>query len=101
MIGFAQWLPALLICLVLAAIAWRLRNNASPRGEPQLETLGSTQLGPSQRLVAVRAADRVYLLAVTQQGVSRIGELDARAWCAVPEQGESGDSKAFGRGAGE
>ncbi len=100
MIGLAQWLPALLVCAALAAIAWRLRAQAPPPGEVGFETLASTPLGPGQRLLAVRAADRVYLLAVTQQGVSRVGVMAAVRWSSDRGR-EAVQPLAMARGAGD
>ena len=100
MIGLWQWMPATLICLALAVWAWRLRRRVPQAGGNPLETLGTAPLGPSQRLVAVRAASRVYLLAVTPQGVSAVGEMDAAEWRTVEDDSATAIPLAQGRGAG-
>ncbi len=96
MIGLAQWLPALLICLALAGVAWRLRAQAPPPGQAQLQTLASTALGPSQRVVAVRAAGRVLLLTICARGVSLVGEMRFEEWLAA--DAEPLKARAAGRG---
>ncbi len=97
MIGLAQWLPALLICLALAAVAWRLRAQALPPGPALLETVASTTLGPSQRLTAVRAGGRVLLLAQSPQGVTLIAEMRADEFAASADS-EALQARAAGRG---
>jgi flagellar biogenesis protein FliO len=100
MIGLWQWMPAALICLGLAAWAWRLRLRNPESGALRLETLGTTTLVPSQRVVAVRAAHRVYLLAVTPQGVSAVGEMDLADWQAAEDDSAPTTALAQSRGAG-
>lgn len=102
--GWLQWLPALLICLGLATAAWRLRLRAAQSAGERLETLGSTPLGPSQRLVAVRAGQTVYLLAVSQREVAKIGETTAESWnetSAPRPPAEAALGRAASSGAGE
>jgi flagellar biogenesis protein FliO len=98
-IGPAEWLPALLLCAALAGVAWRLRVRAQPPDGAGLKVLAQTPLGPGQRLIAVRAADRVYLLAATQQGVQRIGAMDAARWRAS-DAAPPAQSLSLARGAG-
>jgi flagellar biogenesis protein FliO len=100
MIGLWQWMPAALICLALSAWAWRLRLRGTAEGQSHLETLATAPLGPSQRVVAVRAAGRVYLLAVTPQGVSTLGEMDAADWGSADEAHTPGSSATCGQGVG-
>jgi|GEM_PF-3738334 len=103
MIGTAQWLPAILICLALAAAAWRLRAQAPPSGAAGLENLASASLGPSQRLTAVRAAGRVLLLVVSPQGVTLVGEMSLEEWASGPPQSQAQSQSAraaAGGGAG-
>ena len=69
MIGWEQWLPAVGICAALALAAYRLRARQPGVGGAPLETLASTPLAQGQRLVAVRAGGRVFLLAVGAQRV--------------------------------
>lgn len=98
--GLAQWMPALLICAGLGFWAWRLRLRNPASGPMNLANLGAVQLGPSQRLVAVRAANRVYLLAVSGQNVAPIAELDLQEWLAGPGAAPASGEKATGQGAG-
>ncbi|MBI1358348.1 MAG: hypothetical protein GC160_28770 [Acidobacteria bacterium] len=103
MIGWQQWLPAAGICLLLALISWRLRR-AGPAAAARspLQTLGSLPLSAGQRLLAVRAGGRVFLLGVGPQSVVRVGEMGWAEWDeTAPAEPPQQEPRSLSRAAGE
>jgi flagellar biosynthetic protein FliO len=72
----------LVVSLVVIALAlWaRKRLNLAPgqsRADSRLRIVETRRLGPRALLSVVEFGDRAYLLAQTEQGISRIADIDA------------------------
>ena len=64
------------IVFALGVLAKRMQV-ARFRGDGGLQIVGSTYLGPRDRLVLVRVADKHVLVGVNQQCIANLGQFDA------------------------
>jgi flagellar protein FliO/FliZ len=80
MSGYLQMLASLVMVLVvIAGLAWLARRvrGAVGGGSGGIEVLSTTPLGPRERVVLLRARDRVLLLGVAQGHISALTEFAA------------------------
>ena len=64
------------VVLLLGVVAKRLQLG-KPKSGGSLEIVGSTYLGPKDRLVLVKVADRHVLVGVNPQCITNLGQFDA------------------------
>jgi flagellar protein FliO/FliZ len=80
-------LPSLLafvaVLAMIPAALWLLRRAQSPRAtRGPLAVVGGVALGPRERIVVLRAADRHLLVGVTAQSMTLLAELER--WPSEP-----------------
>lgn len=95
----ASLLPSLLafvaVLAMIPAAVWLLRRSQAPRaGRGPLAVVAGLAMGPRERIVVIRAADRHLLVGITAQSIALLAELDR--W---PADTATGDAPAAGAAA--
>ena len=89
--GMTLFLAAALVLLV----AWLIRRGASTMlPQSQIRLLAAHSLGPRERIVAVHAFGRAFLVGHTPSQVNLLCELDEDALPELPAQPVAGDFAA-------
>ncbi len=99
----ASLLPSLLAFVAVLAMIplalWLLRRLQTPRStRGPLAVVAGLALGPRERIVVVRAADRHLLVGITGQSMALLAELDR--WPAEPAGGADAFASALERAGG-